>query len=116
MSMLFAKISPAAEVPQNTSPFAFEVIMADYITASANPYTLGTTSVNFNVVYGTPTFDEQGNMLTFNPLTRGSVTLSDGQISQWGIDDRVVLAEICTVLGTTAVEFVEGNPSNFNLS
>ena len=116
MSMLFAKISPAAEVPQNTSPFAFEVIMADYITASANPYTLGTTSVNFNVVYGTPTFDEQGNMLTFNPLTRGSVTLSDGQISQWGIDDRVVLTEICTVLGTTAVEFVEGNPSNFNLS
>ena len=116
MSMLFAKINPAAEVPQNTSPFAFEVIMADYITASANPYTLGTTSVNFNVVYGTPTFDEQGNMLTFNPLTRGSVTLSDGQISQWGIDDRVVLTEICTVLGTTAVEFVEGNPSNFNLS
>jgi hypothetical protein len=114
MSMLFAKINPAAEVPQNTSPFAYEVIMADYITASANPYTLGTTSVNFNVVYGTPTFDEEGNMLTFTRLTSGSVTLSDGQISQWGLDDSVVLTEICTVLGTTAVEFVEGNPSNFN--
>jgi hypothetical protein len=115
MSMLFAKINPAAEIPQNTSPFTFEVIEADYLTASATPYTLGTTSVNFNVVYGTATFDEEGNMLTFNSLTRGSVTLSDGQISQWGLDDSVVLTEICTVLGTTVVEFVEGNPSNFKL-
>jgi hypothetical protein len=40
--------------------------------------------------------------------------LSDGEISDWGIDDTVVLTKICEKLGTTAVEFVEGNPSNFN--
>jgi hypothetical protein len=114
MSMLFAKINPAAEVPQNTSPFTYEVIMADYLTASATPYRLGTTSVNFSVVYGKATFDQEGNMILFDRLTNGSVTLSDGEISDWGIDDTVVLTKICEKLGTTAVEFVEGNPSNFN--
>jgi hypothetical protein len=114
--MLFAKINPAAEIPQNTTPFTIEIIEADYITASADPYRLGSTSVNFNVVYGTATFDVDGNMVTFNRLSNGYVTLSDGQISSWGIDDSVVLTEICRVLGTTVVEFVEGNPSNFNQS
>jgi len=112
--MLFAKINPAAEVPQNTSPFTYDVLDADYLTAAANPYRLGATSVNFNLIYGTATFDEDGNMTSFQRLTSGNITLSDGEISQWGIDDTVVLTTICEKLGTTAVEFVDGNPTNFN--
>ncbi len=112
--MLFAKINPAAEVPNNTTPFSYDVINADYLTASANPYRLGATSVTFNLVYGTATFDEDGNMLTFNRLMNGNITLDGDEITDWGLDDTVVLTTICEKIGTTPVEFIEGNPSNFN--
>lgn len=110
MAMLFAKISPVADIPEMQSPFDYTVKHADYLTAIASPYKLGATEVYFNLIYGTATFDADGNMLTFNRLLGGSITLSDPDIEDWGIDDSVVLSTICEKVGTTAVEFVEGNP------
>lgn len=114
MSMLFAKIDPVADIPQMQSPFQYDVKHADYLTAVASPYKLGSTEVNFSIIYGTATFDADGNMETFNRLLGGNITLSGPDIEDWGLDDSIVLATICQKVGTEAVEFIEGDPKNFN--
>lgn len=108
--MLFAKINPVAEIPEMESPFQYDVKHADYLTAVASPYCLGSTEVNFSLIYGTATFNAEGEMETFTRLLGGNITLDSTDIQDWGLDDSVVLGTICTKLGTEAVEFVEGNP------
>lgn len=115
MLMLFAKINPVAEIPESESPFEYNVKQADYITAVASPYILGSQEVSFSLIYGTATFDAEGNMETFDRLLGGSLTLGSPYIQQWGIDDTVILGNICEVVGTTAIEFIEGDPKNFNI-
>ena len=112
--MLFAKINPAAEIPEMQSPFNYDVKQADYLTAVASPYRLGAKEVNFTLIYGSATFDAEGNMETFDRLLGGNLTVSSPDIEEWGIDDSVILGKICELLGTQAVEFIEGNPNNFN--
>lgn len=114
MAMLFAKINPVAEIPEMLSPFDYDVKQANYLTAVASPYKLGSTEVNFSLVYGTATFDADGKMETFNRLLGGNITLSGPDIQDWGLDDSVILATICEKVGTEAIEFIEGDPKNFN--
>jgi hypothetical protein len=114
MPMLFVKINPVAEIPEMLSPFEYDVKTADYLTAVASPYRLGSTEVNFSLIYGKATFDAEGNMETFDRLLGGNITMSSPDIEEWGIDDAVILGKICEKLETEAVEFVEGNPKNFN--
>lgn len=112
--MLFAKINPVAQIPEMESPFAYDVKTANYLTAVASPYRLGAEEVNFSLVYGTATFNEQGEMETFTRLLGGSITLGAPYIQQWGLDDSVILGTICEQVGTEAIEFIEGDPKNFN--
>ena len=70
--------------------------------------------MNFSLVYGTATFDAEGNMETFNRLLGGSITIGEPDIHEWGIDDRVILGKICEKVGTEAIEYIEGDPKNFN--
>jgi hypothetical protein len=114
MKMLFAKINPAAEIPEMKSPFQYDVKTANYLTAVASPYRLGAEEVNFSLIYGSATFDAEGNMETFERLLGGSITLGAPYIQEWGIDDSIILGIICEQVGTEAVEFVEGDPKNFN--
>lgn len=114
MPMLFAKISPAAQIPQMESPFQYDVQTADYLTAIASPYRLGSTEVNFTVIYGSATFGPTGAMATFNRSLTGFIVITSPDIESWGIDDSVILGTICQKLGTTATEFVYGDPTNFN--
>lgn len=112
--MLFAKIDPVAEIPEMLSPFQYDVKQAEYLTAIASPYKLGSTEVYFNLIYGSATFDADGKMETFTRLLGGGITLGSPDIEEWGIDDSVILGKICEKVGTTAVEFVEGDPKGFN--
>ena len=114
MKMLFAKINPAAQIPEMESPFEYDVKTANYLTAVASHYRLGSTEVNFSLIYGSATFNEEGQMETFNRLLGGSITLGSPDIEEWGIDDSVILNTICEKVGTEAVEFIEGDPKNFN--
>lgn len=113
-NMLFAKINPVAQIANQESPFAYDVQQADYLTAVASPYRLGATEVNFSLIYGTATFATGGAMTSFQRLLGGNITLSGPDIQSWGLDDSVVLGTICTKVGTTAVEFIEADPPNFN--
>jgi len=114
MKMLFAKINPVAEIPEMESPFQYDVKQADYLTAVASPYRLGSTKVNFSLIYGSATFNEEGQMETFTRMLDGNITLTSPDIEEWGIDDSVILGTICEKVGTAAVEFIEGEPKNFN--
>jgi len=114
MKMLFAKINPVAEIPEMESPFEYVVKQADYLTAVASPYRLGAEEVNFSLIYGKATFDAEGNMETFTRLLGGSLTLGAPYIQEWGIDDTVILGTICEQVGTEAIEFIEGDPKDFN--
>lgn len=114
MKMLFAKINPVAEIPEMESPFQYDVKQADYLTAIASPYRIGSTEVNFNLVYGTATFDADGKMETFKRLLGGNITITSPDIEEWGIDDSVILGKICEKVGTQAVEFIEGDIRNNN--
>ena len=112
--MLFAKIDPVAQIPEMETPFTYDVKTANYLTAVASPYRLGAEEVNFSLMYGTATFDAEGNMETFTRLLGGSLTLGAPYIQEWGIDDTVILATICEQVGTEAIEFIEGDPKGFN--
>ena len=114
MPMLFAKINPVAQIPQMESAFQYDVQTANYLTAIASPYKLGSTEVNFTLIYGTATFSQTGEMETFTRALGGNIILTSPDIDSWGIDDTVVLGTICQKLGTTVVEYVTGSPNNFN--
>jgi hypothetical protein len=114
MKMLFAKINPVAQIPEMETPFENDVKTANYLTAVASPYRLGSTEVNFSLIYGSATFDADGKMETFTRLLGGSIVLTSPDIEEWGIDDSVILGTICEKVGTEAVEFIEGDPNNFN--
>jgi hypothetical protein len=114
MKMLFAKINPVAQIPEMESPFAYDVKTANYLTAVASPYRLGAEEVNFSLIYGNATFNEEGQMETFTRLLGGSITLGAPYIQEWGLDDSVILGTICEQVGTEAVEFIEADPKGFN--
>lgn len=114
MSVLLAKINPAAEVPVMTSPFQYEVKVADYITAVADQYRLGASQATFNIRYGSVTLDEAGEIKSFETLLTDRIVLEGADIADWGTDDSIVLTKICEKLGTEAVEFVEVNLEQFN--
>jgi hypothetical protein len=59
----------------------------------ANPYTLGSTSVNFELTFGNGDI-VNNKVSTFTPVTKGIVTLSGDDISNWGTDDTYILNKI----------------------
>jgi len=112
--VLFAKISPAAEVPAMISPFEYQVKIADYVTALADQYRLGASQAVFNIRYGLVTLNEAGAIVKFETLLTDRIVLEGQDIADWGTDDSVVLAKICEKLGTEAIEFVEADIDLFN--
>jgi hypothetical protein len=113
-SCIFGKINPVISLPQQTSLFnpTPSFITGDYMTAVANPYSLGSNEVNFRVLYGNCTFDGQGNVVEFKTIHSDSVLLSGEVISTWGEDDSVILEALASQQGTNVVEIVFGTISN----
>lgn len=103
--MLFGKISPQAVIPQMITPFQQTELVANYITAVAEPYVLGASVVNFHVRYGNFNYNEENVPVSFETLHQVFVSLSGEAIADWGTDDATVLAAIATEQGTTIVEF-----------
>ena len=114
--MLIAQISPAAQIVTETNPFAPATTEAAYMAVIARPYALGTTTVNFQVTYGTltpaPEDSAAGTLPSFQGLFNTYITLSGDQLTAWGIDDTVILNEIATVVGTEIVETITVDSNN----
>lgn len=107
--MIFGKINPAAQIVKQTAPFEQQTIIAEWITAIARPYILGSTSVSFQVNYGNLITDPQGDVTGFNSLFNDSAVLTSAVISNWGTDDAFILNAIAEQKGTTVTETINAN-------
>lgn len=105
--MLFAEISPVAQIIIQNNPYNNEVIDCNYMGIIARPYVLGTEVVNFELQYGNIIFDESNFPESFNYIKSYGVTLSGNQLSNWGIDDTYIFQEIATILGITILNYVD---------
>lgn len=107
--MIFGKIDPVASVIQQTTPFQTTTITGSYMTAIARPYMLGANEVNFQVIYGNATLDENGKVTSFQQVFSDNTLLTGSAIATWGEDDSVILEAIAAQQGTTVVEIVTGD-------
>jgi hypothetical protein len=111
---IFGKINPVISIVEQTTLFnpSPTYITGSYITAVANPYVLGTNSVNFRVSYGNCEFDDNGEVTSFKTVHSDNVVLSGSDITSWGEDDSVILIDIATQQGTTVTQVVSGSLNN----
>ena len=124
--MLLAKISPAATFTSQSGPFAqTETTTADYLTALARPYLVGSTQTNFEVLFGTYTAAVVGveasegveaveaQPAKFNHIQSSQVTLTSEELSSWGTDDAVLLNVIASKIGTSVLSTTTIDSSRF---
>jgi hypothetical protein len=103
--MLFGKISPQAVIPQMISPFEQGELVVEYITAIAAPYILGANTVDFQVMYVNPVYNENNVVVSYTVYHQVQVRLSGLAIEDWGTDDTSVLAAIAAEQGATITQF-----------
>lgn len=106
--MLFAKISPQAEIVKQTTPFAHDIKNCEYMTASANPYRLGSSETYFTVYFGN--FNEQPTdgspaLPIFDVVYSTTIKLFADELASWGTDDKEALEVISDAINTTITEY-----------
>ncbi len=111
--MLYGKITPAANIIQQNTPFSSTTITADYMSAIARPYAPGASVTNFEVVFGSVVNDDQGAPVSFQRLFNSSVSLTAAELANWGTNDEILLTEVGTKIGCTVSNFVTLNQQNF---
>jgi hypothetical protein len=111
--MLYAKITPAAEKIEQVTPFSSVTQTADYMSALARPYGLGSESVNFEILFGNITFDENNQPVRFQNVLSSNLKLTAQQLQNWGTDDSVVLQQIASILGVTIESYVTVDNERF---
>lgn len=105
--MLYAKISPAAQVVKQNGPFDTNITSADYMTASVNRYVMGISDAELTVSYGTPVYDEAGKLLGCNFLLGEQLKLTKEELADWGTDDAYIFNLIASKKGLTIVEIID---------
>ena len=98
--MLYAKINPTVKSSKRNSLFETETIESLYMTAYARPYGIGSSVVNFDVVFGNITNNK------FEKFFNSNVKMTSEEIALWGTDDSVILSDLAKKLGTSAIEFI----------
>ena len=107
--MLYAKISPAAQLVTQNGPFGTTTKSAEYVAISALDYSLGANPVNLIVQYGEPIFNGE-QFLFFNPIIRQRLELTSEQLATWGTDDSVVFNIVAQNQGFEIVELLTTPP------
>ena len=98
--MLYAKVTPVAQVVKQVNPFNTSTTTADHVGVTARPYALGASQVNFEVVFGN--IVTNNNVQEFKQLTSSSVILTAAELANWGTDDTVALTAVVTKLNSAA--------------
>jgi hypothetical protein len=104
--MLFAKISPQAQLITQATPFSSTTKNVEYMSAIARPYAIGAEVVNFEVLFGDMVFDENQNPISFQNVITSNVTLNSTQLAGWGVDDSYILTQIASLMDTSVVSYV----------
>ncbi len=104
--MLFAKISPQAQLISQANPFSSTTKNVEYMSAIARPYAIGAEVVNFEVLFGDIIFDENEVPVSFQNVITSNVSLNSTQLAGWGVDDSYILTQIAALMPTTVVSYV----------
>jgi hypothetical protein len=107
--MLYAKISPAAQITVQDGPFSTKVESIEFITIDAFNYTIGAESTIFIVRYGSPVFINE-IFVGFNSLYTQHLNLTADQLATWGTDDSVLFDIIGENQGFQIVEIFDTTP------
>ena len=107
--MLYGKITPVAQIIKQVTPFSSTTIEAHYMTALARPYGIGSTKVNFEVVFGNTKTNENDEVVGFERLNSYQVTLEGSELSTWGTDDTIILQIIASKLNVSVSDFITIN-------
>ena len=107
-TVLFALINPTLKVPVSINEFSesVEYIQANYMYVKSQSFPLGSTSVQFQVVFGNVT-EKEGAIVNFRAEKSQNVILSGAPIEDWGTDDSEILYAIASTLGTNIVQITE---------
>jgi hypothetical protein len=109
--MLYGKINPPASTVHQSTPFSSTTETADLMMVIARPYILGSTKVNFEVVFGNG--DISGNTVTnFRNILSSNTTLGKSSLESWGLDDSIILSEVAAQMGTNIIEVLTGATNN----
>lgn len=105
--MLYAKISPAAQIVVQDGPFKTITKSAEYVAISALDYSMGADPVTLVAQYGEPVFNNEGAFLFFSPLTRQRLQFTAEQLATWGSDDSVVFSIVGQDQGFSVLEVID---------
>jgi len=97
--MLLGKLKEPVEKIYQSEGLSTITVTAEYIAASATDYVMGTTEQRFYYKIGKVKFDDEGNPVKFDPVIRGSISLTEEDFADWGTDDFIALQAIATKLG-----------------
>lgn len=100
---LLAKINPPLYRVEQTEQFGQNVnwVLADYMLVKANPYVLGSNSVDFSVSFVQYLTDE--DTTSIKTIHRDRVSLSGEEIEDWGTDDTTIFSSIADHFGIEIV-------------
>ena len=102
--MIFANINPTASYTIMNTPFNSTTVISNYMGVIAVNYAIGSDQVNFKLVFGNISENNE-----FYNLFTNNITMTNEELSSWGADDSVLLTLICTKIGTTAASFITTN-------
>lgn len=105
--MLLGKLkNPVVKIYQ-TDGLNTTTVTAEYLAANVENYVLGELKTSFYYKIGKVEFDDEGNVIKFNPVIRGNIQVSSEDLENWGVDDSVALIAVAKALNVEVVEFID---------
>lgn len=101
--MLLVKLKQPVEKIYQGEGLNNITVTAEYLAAQINNYTMGEVKTDFYYKIGKVYFDDD-KPIQFDPVIRGYVTVSENDLSDWGIDDYVALKAVSIALGVEIEE------------
>jgi hypothetical protein len=101
--MLLGKISPSVTKTYQISAFSSQTVTAEYMSVKAQNYVIGETEVDFTLRFGNLQLNALGKQ-EFDVILNDRISLTTQELSNWGVDDSVLLDIIASKIGTTITE------------
>lgn len=106
--MLYAKISPPAQIVVQDGPFATKVEEAEFVAITAQNYKMGDDPSRFIVMYGHQIYSGD-TPIAFRPKYQIDLMLDASDIARWGDDDSVMFDIIGEKQGFEVIEIIDTN-------
>jgi hypothetical protein len=107
--MLYAKITPSAEIVAQTTPFEHSTTNAPYMSVVANPYVPDAEVTNFTISFGysvLPVAPEEPQPSPYVFIYTYQLLLTKQELATWGTDDEELYEIVANKLGCSIVEFI----------